>query len=191
MKEEKQMQKKGRKITATLVLISMLIGGNLMPQNGLQVQAATTAKKTVKITLDAKHSEKYVKLTTVPKTVEYTTEEAYERDVKRNRVQIKIQILSLKGKPKKKRISDFELKGEIGKAYYLLNEMSSKKYKKGTIYSESKNDEFIHVGSLGINITLPKGVKKVTYNITFSNASGRRTLKDIKVKNKCIFLGYD
>ncbi len=178
--EEKQMQKKGRKIVAILGIISMLSSGTLAPQNSVQVQAATTAKKTVTVTLDKKHSGKCIILTTTPKEVDYRSKAAFKKGFKKNAIKIQIQILSLKGKPKNK-ITDFDCRSSSGTGALLI-EFPPKKYKKGTIYKDTKKSAF-HMCSADINIELPKGVKKVTYKITFSNISGKRTLKSVKVKN--------
>lgn len=174
------MRENRRKIIITLVLIGMLIWGNLAPQISLHAQAAT-AKKTVTITLDQKHPDKVIELTALPKKMKNSaSSKAIKEYYKKYGIQIKVEIMGLKGKPTKK-ITDF-YSGSLGGSGALLYEFSPKKFRPGTIYKDSKKDAW-HLGSTSLEISLPKGVKKVTYKITFSNKSGKRTLKNVKVKN--------
>lgn len=174
------MRENKGKIIAILILIGTIIWGNLAPQNSLHAQAAT-AKKTVTVTLDQKHPDKVIELTALPKKMkESGSSKAIEEYYKKYGICIKVEIMGLKGKPTKK-VMDF-YSGSLGGTGCLLIEFPPKKYKKGTIYKDSKKDAW-HLGSTKLEIGLPKGVKKVTYKITFSNRSGKRTLKNVTVKN--------
>lgn len=169
-----------RKIIITLVLIAMLAWGTLASKNTLYAQAAT-AKKTVTVTCNQKHPAKVIELNALPKKMKNSgNSKAIKEYYKKYGIQIKVEIMGLKGKPTKK-ITDF-YSGSLGGSGALLFEFSPKKYKKGTVYKDSKKNAW-HLGSTKLEISLPKGVKKVTYKITFANSSGKRTLKNVTVKN--------
>ena len=159
-----------------------LLCGNLVPLNVKLVQAAS-AKKTVIVKLDKKNPRKCVSVKTTIKNPKYPDNDkklkAYYRKVG---VSIKIQIISMKGKPKEKSFDLFNSISEDGKGCLIFG-FPRKKFTRGVIYND-KSKMFHHVGDTKVNMDLDeiKGVSKITYKITFTNPSGKKIFKNVKVK---------
>lgn len=163
----------------TIILVGALLCGSLAPMNMRQSEAAS-ASKSVTVTLDKASPQKYVALYTNVKKPSgiINWNDAY---YKKTGVQIKVQIISMKGKPKKAKISTLNSVSDGGKGCLLLK-YNAKKFKSGIIYDDSK-DKF-HSGDTYIDLSLDdiKGVSKITYKITFANPSGKKIFKNVKVK---------
>lgn len=163
-----------------MILVGALLCGSLAPVNLKQAEAAS-ASKTVTVTLDKASPSKRIVLRTNVKKPSGEKMKDWDAFYNKAGVQIKVQIVSMTGRPKKAKIDVLDSQSDGGKGCLLLS-FPAKKFKKGIIYDDS-NEKF-HCGNTYVLLGLDdiKGVSKITYKLTFTNPSGKKSFKSLKVK---------
>ena len=169
-----------------LITMGIAAIGCMLMLMGTKAEAAQrVSKKTITVTLDEKHQGKviYFKSKKAPEGGNF---EKYRKFMDEYGVKLTVKVVEVQGKykGKVKMIDHFNLYGDTGSGFdYPYN---PKKLKNGTVLKSSGSDPDLYAGKNAFIADYPnraKGVKKITYKITFESASGKNVIDYVKVKN--------
>ena len=191
-----------KKACKKLIVTGIIAIGCILMLTETKAEAARKfSEKTVTVTLDKKHQGKAIYWKPTKKFRGFKSEEQYRKYRRKYGIRVTIKVVAIKGNAKngevirdfkgkyRDHICHFDLYGGDGCGpSYPYN---YKKLKKGTILKDyngpiTKDCEDAYVGKnvlVGDYINRVKGIKKITYKITFKSVSGKKIIDYVKVKD--------
>lgn len=169
-----------------LITMGIAAIGCMLMLMGTKAEAAQrVSKKTITVTLDEKHQGKVIYLKS-KKAPGAENLKKYRKFMDEYGVKLTVKVVDVQGKytGKVKSIEHFDLYGDTGCGFdYPYN---PQKLKNGTALKSLDGDSALYAGKnafVADYSNRAKGVKKITYKITFESVSGKNVIDYVKVKN--------